>query len=332
MNNYQIFQYIASRIENPFLDSVSQIVSALVSYAATPVQLALVIYIALTGVLVMRGYAAEGLGGLVGRAVKLCIVAWIATNGSVYADWVQTFVLTSLPADITQALNGVNGGTTITANSFDLIWNKAFGSGLQVWRSLGTFDFGESIVVVVFWASAIAACLAGFVIWFLSHVILGLFIAVGPLLIGLVLFSATRAIFERWIGAMLSCILLQVFTVIMITITIGVEAQIVQQIHDYAGTNPYEQIQLLFCAIIFFGFAAIVAVQLPGAATALAGGLHFHSGAMLRAATGAVATAVRGAGRAGLVTARGGVAATRFTWQRMRPPTGGSLSNSSSRT
>ena len=332
MNSYQIFQYISSRIENPFLDSVGQIVSALVGYAAAPVQVALVIYIALTGILVMRGHAGEGLGGLVGRAVKLCLVAWIATNGSAYSDWVQGFFLTTLPTDVTQALNGINGSTTIGANSFDVIWNKAFGSGLQVWRTLGTFDIGESIVVVVFWAAAIAACLAAFLIWFLSHVILGLFVAIGPLLVGLVLFPATRSIFERWIGAMLSCVLLQVFTVIMVTITIGVEAQIVEQIHGYTGTNPYEQIQLLFCAIIFFGFATMVAIQLPGAATALAGGLHFHTGALVRAATGAAAAAARTTRSAGVQTAAVAVRGSRAAWQRIRPPTGGSLSSSTGRT
>ena len=332
MNSYQIFQYISSRIENPFLDSVGQIVSSLVAYAAAPVQAALVIYIALTGILVMRGHAAEGLGGLVGRAAKLCLVAWIATNGSVYADWVQGFFLTTLPTDITQALNGLNGSTTIGANSFDVIWNKAFGSGLQVWRTLGTFDIGESIVVVVFWAAAIAACLAAFLIWFLSHVILGLFVAVGPLLIGLVLFPATRAVFERWIGAMLSCVLLQVFTVIMVTITLGVEAQIVEQIHGYTGTNPYEQIQLLFCAIIFFGFATMVAVQLPGAATALAGGLHFHTGAMVRAATGSAAAAARSTRNVGWQTGAVAARTSRAAWHRIRPSTGGSLSSSAGRT
>lgn len=326
MNSYQVFDYISSQIETPFLYSVGRIVSALISYASAPVQVALVIYVALTGLMVLRGHAAEGLNGIVGRALKLCLVAWVATNGSVYSEWVQTFFLTTLPNDITQALNVVNGSTTIGANSFDVIWNKAFGSGLQVWRTLGTFDIGESIVVVLFWAAAIAACLGAFTVWFLSHVLLGLFVAVGPLLIGLILFPATRAIFERWIGAMISCVLLQVFTVIMVTITIGVEAQIVQGIHGYSGTNPYEQIQMLFCAIIFFGFATVVTIQLPAAASAIAGGLHFHTGALVRTATAVAAQGARTVRHAGSVAAGAAGQVGRSAWQRIRPPPGGSLS------
>lgn len=87
MNSVQIFQYIFDQIETPLLMSVASIVTSLVAYASAPVQMALVIYIALTGVMVMRGSGGEGMSGLVGRVVKLSLVAWFATNGSVYAQW-----------------------------------------------------------------------------------------------------------------------------------------------------------------------------------------------------------------------------------------------------
>lgn len=322
MNPIAIFQYIFDQIETPLLASVSSIVSTLISYASAPVQTALVIYVALTGLMVMRG-SGESMSGLLGRAVKLSLIAWFATNGSVYAEWVQQFFLTTLPTDITNALSGVSGGSAVGANSFDAIWNKAFASGLQVWKLLGTFDIGESIVVVVFWAAAMLACVLTFAIWFLSHVLLALFVAVGPLLIGLVLFPATRAIFERWIGAMISCVLLQVFTVIMVTLTLGVEAQIVSQIAAYTGTNPFEQIQMLFCAVIFFVFAALIAFQLPGAATALAGGMHFHTAALMRFVTN-----MRNQNRSEQRTqAAPAPSPVRAVWQRIRPTTGGSLSS-----
>jgi type IV secretion system protein VirB6 len=167
------------------------------------------------------------------------------------------------------------------------------------------------------------ACVLTFAIWFLSHVLLALFVAVGPLLIGLVLFPATRAIFERWIGAMISCVLLQVFTVIMVTLTLSVEAQIVAQIVGYTGTNPFEQIQLLFCAVIFFVFAALIALQLPGAATALAGGMHFHTTSLMRFVAN-MRSQNRNEQRQQPPPAPSPI---RAVWQRIRPSTGGSLSS-----
>lgn len=55
MQDLLIFQYLFDEIETPFLQSVGMTVSALISYAATPLQTALVLYVALTGILMMRG-------------------------------------------------------------------------------------------------------------------------------------------------------------------------------------------------------------------------------------------------------------------------------------
>ena len=46
MNNLQIFQYLFDQIETPFLQSVDAMVNAFISYAAAPLQTALVLYIA----------------------------------------------------------------------------------------------------------------------------------------------------------------------------------------------------------------------------------------------------------------------------------------------
>lgn len=330
MRDLQIFKYIFDEIETPFIRSISTIVSALISYASTPLQTALVLYIALTGVLMMRGQGGEAVGGLVGRVIKFSIVAWFATNGSVYATWVQDFFLNVLPTDITKAVaNSGNGNVAINANSFDAVWKQAYEAGLRVWKLLGYWDIGEEIVIILFWLAAIVACIVAFTIWFLSHVILGLFIVIGPLMLGLVLFPATKPIFERWIGAMISCVILQVVTVIIVTLTLQVEAQIIQKIIAYKGPNQFEQLGILLAGMIFFVFSAIIAYQLPGFATSLSGGLQFHTGAVARG----IAAGGRFAGRSTAAAAKAadrtidkGVSAIR---QRIGPSTGGSLSRSS---
>lgn len=270
------------------------------------------------------------MSGLVGRAIKFCVVAWFATNGSVYATWVTDFFLTVLPNDITAAVTAASSGSvTINANSFDAVWSQAFQAGLSVWKLLDYWDVGEEIVILVFWVAAMVACIVAFAIWFLSHVILGLFIAIGPLLLGLVLFPATKPIFERWIGAMISCVILQVVTVLLVTLTIQVETQIIQKIILYKGPNQFEQLRVLLSGMIFFIFSAIIAFQLPGFATALSGGLQFHTGAIARgvAASGRFAgQAAAATGRAADKTIDRGVAALR---QRIGPSTGGSLSRGS---
>lgn len=329
MNNLQIFQYLFDQIETPFLQSVGAMVNALISYAAAPLQTALVLYIAATGILMIRGQASEPASGLVGRAIRFCLVAWFATNGSVYTTWVQNFFLTVLPDDIIHAVVASgNGNATINANSFDTIWKQSFEAGLRVWKLLDYWDFGEEVVIIIFWAAALVACITAFLVWFLSHVILGLFIIIGPLVIPLALFPATRAIFERWIGSMISCVILQIVTVILVALTLQVEGMVIQKIMSYKGPNQYDQLGILFGGISFFVFATLITFQLPGFATALAGGLHFHTGAIARgmAASGRFAgRTVAATGRATAAVATRGVTAAR---QRIGPTTGGSLSRS----
>ena len=333
MNTWQVFQFIFTSLETPLIASVSALVSALESYAAAPMQLALVIYVALTGLMVLRGHAGEALGGLVGRIVKLCIVAWFATNGTAYTTWVQDLFLTTLPNELATAVSNANGGGAIGANSFDTIWIKAFAAGLAVWKMLNSWDVGEEIVVIIFWAASLLSCVVTFCIWLLSYIIMALFITIGPLLIGLVLFPATRSVFERWIGSIISCLILQVLVVILVTLTLHVESMVVAQVANYTGTNPYEQMQALLAAVIFFVFAAIIAFQIPGMATALAGGLHMHTGAIARAtlgaATGGVASVGARIAQAGKRADTAVNAGVRNIYQRIRPPTGGSLSSPS---
>ncbi len=334
MNGTEVFGYIFNSIESPMLDSLNQLMTALVSYAAEPVQTSVVLYIALTGILMLRGHASEGIGSLFSRFIKMSIVVWFATNGALYTTWVGDFFLTTLPNDITQAVtSSMGGGTTIAANSFDTVLLKAFDAGLQVWKLLKWYNFGEQAFVIVFWAVAILACLVTFAIWFISHVSLAVFVALAPLMLPLVLFPVTKPIFERWIGAMISAVIVQVVTVILLTLTLQVEGQLVAQLAGYTGTNPIEQMRTLIAAIAFFGFATLLAFQIPGFGTALSGGLHFHTGALARAALGiATGGASTLAQKAGAISAKADAAAlsgARQVYRRIRPPVGGSLSRGS---
>jgi type IV secretion system protein VirB6 len=104
-------------------------------------------------------------------------------------------------------------------------------------------------------------------------------------------------------------------------------------------------IQVL-AGVVFFAVAGFVALQLPAVASSLAGGLHFHTGALARATQtvlgstgrnqvdaqgnthrigrrGAAGAAHYAAAMAGHGVAAGG----RGIYQRIRPSTGGSLSD-----
>jgi type IV secretion system protein VirB6 len=342
---WQIFAYIVSQVETPLMTTVTQVMNAFLAFVGPPLKVALVLYIALTGVLILRGETNEAGAPLIGRFLKMAIIVWVITGTGVYQQYVYDFFFTTLPQGLANALTTGGASNTVNANSFDQVWLQALQAGIDIWRTLTWHDIAEKLIIVLFWAVAIVSTVFCFAIWLISRLFLALYIAIGPLLVGLALFPATRSIFERWIGSLISCVILQITTVVLLYIVLSVEQKVVGQIGTMSETDPFARIQVLLAGVIFFGVAAFVAFNLPGMASSLAGGLHFHVGAIARTMQGNIGSFGRerpdgvggtyregrsgalGLGHyAGTLAGRGG----RAVYQRVRPSTGGSLSDRSS--
>jgi type IV secretion system protein VirB6 len=323
--NWTVFNSIFDRVEQPLLDAVNGVSDALLAAVAGPLRAALVIYIALIGFMILAGKMTEPIRDTWGRFAKGAAIAGFLTAGT-YNTYVRDFFLNGLPNDLNAAITGAAG--TVNAAAFDHVWNKAFSGGLAVWKNLSWTDFGLQLLIALYWMAAAIATAFGFLVWMVSHIVLGLYVAVGPILLGTFLFPATRSLFERWIGSMLSMILLQVFIVSLLVVLTGAENALLANIATAGGGNPIAQIQVLFGAIILFVIAAVIVVQLPGASAAIAGGMHFHANSLARSTFGQAAAIGRRAafGARQLAGSTGHTAQLRLTG-RTSPP-GPSMSSS----
>lgn len=324
---WQVFTFLVEQFETPLLASVDDVTVAFADYVRVPLQLALVLHIAFTGVLLLQEQHEEAPGIVVRRLAAMVVVVWLVTEPGTYQYYVQGLFFDILPRELAGALT--NGGVVspVTASSFDQVWLKAWRGGLEVWRALGTLDLGEKLLVAVYWVIALGASAIFFAIWLISRLLLALSIAFGPLLIGLALFKPTRAVFERWIGAMLTSVLLQVATVVLLYITLQVGNEIVGQVAAMANTDPMNMLQVLLAGALFFFVAGFVALHLPAYASSLAGGLHFHTNAIARALSGAASAAAAPAREVTRRTVEHAGEAARHLQRRLRPPPGGSLSH-----
>ncbi len=343
---WQIFAFIVSQVETPLIQAVAEVLNALLTFMEVPLRVALVLYIALTGLLIIRGEVTETGAVLFGRLLKMILVVWLITGAGVYQQYVYNFFFTMLPKGLADAMTSSGAVNVVKADTFDQVWLRAWRAGLEVWRTLGWSDIAEKAVVVLFWAAAILSTGFCFAIWLISRVILALYIALGPLLVPLVLFAATRAIFERWIGSLISCVILQVTTIILLYIVLTVEQEVIGSIVRMGSVDPMVMLQVLLAGMIFFAVAAYVAFQLPAFAASLSGGLAFHTGALARAAQGAVGSTGHSrvdaqgtsqrVGRSGALGAlhlagsagwRAAAGTGRPPHAPLRPPAGGSLSD-----
>ena len=322
---WNVFTYVVEKVETPLTTTVSGVVTAFLNFVSGPLQVMSVLYIALTGLLIIRGYHQEATHTLISRMLSLAIVVLIITSAGAYQQWVYDLFFTVLPHDLGAALTG-GGSGAIDSSDFDKVWIKAWGAGLEVWKTLSWDDIAEKIVVIMFWGAGILSTCFAFAIWLVSRVILALYVAIGPLLVPLVLFPATRSLFERWISSMITCLILQISTLVLLFIVLEVEREVAGSVVALGTTDPLPMIQVLLAGIIFFAVAAYVSLQLPAFASSIGGGMHFHVGAIARAGLSAVSGGGRALGVAERMAASGGRGVGRIV-QAIRPPPGGSLSD-----
>ena len=286
-----MFGLIATQLETPFISSVTNLVAALISYASGPLKSALVLYVALMGLAIMSGRADAGMGTFVSRVLKLALVVWFITGAGIYANWVQDLFMVVLPNELTTAITG----GTIDGNAFDVIWTQAYDASVLVGRDLGTFDFSSMIGIGFYLLIALAACVVAFGIYLVSHIALGLLIIIGPLVIGLALFPATTAIFQKWVGALIGCLVLQLFVLVLLSLCIKTEATILGQVAANIGGNAAANLAILLGGGgAFFGVVILLTLQLPNLANGIAGGLHFHVGSMARSTLQGIRSTGRG--------------------------------------
>jgi len=301
--DWQIFGQLSGLIQSPLIAATQNVVGTMISAVTGILQSVLAVYIAFTGYQMFAGHMAEPVRDVWLRIVKGAFVVFLLTTGN-YTAYVTNLVLTGIPHDISTAL----GGDGVSAAIFDHLWNVAFKGGLSVLNHVNWYDFGIEGLVLAYWFAAVIACVLCFAIWQSAQILLALFVAIGPLVCPMLLFSATRSIFERWIGALLGMLFLQVMVIVLLTVLLQAENSLL--LGAVANTNVIAQMQGLFAPIIMFGIAALLVWQLPGAATALAGGMHFHAYALHqatfgKAAAGAAAGAATGAAVVGALAKRG---------------------------
>jgi type IV secretion system protein VirB6 len=329
--NWSEFTTIYNNINPALTSSVNNVVASMLSGVSGILTTAMTLYVAVVGLMVISGRMAMPIRDVWFLFAKAAVVA-VFLQASQYDTYVRDFFLTTLPNSLTTGITGSAG--TVGASSFDHIWNKAFGGGLAVWKNTSWTDIGLQILIVVYWMAAAVATAFGFLVWMASHVFIGLFVAIGPAMICMFLFSPTRPMFERWIGALVSMTLLQVMVVILLVVLIGAENTLLANISTAGGGGTgtggaIAQVQVLFGAIILFVVAVAVIVQLPGAASSLAGGMHFYAQSFGRATFGRAAAAGQSvtAGIRGMAGNAGRAAQARLTGSHTMPP-GPSLSTS----
>jgi type IV secretory pathway VirB6-like protein len=280
MTSWTFFSWMFQQIIPPVLAVVQQIISALSGYVAPVLLAAITAYAAGRLIMLALSPTQEPIGVFVRTLLKCAIAYWIVASAATYNQYLGTLLLTTLPTEITHVVSGASGLVGLVGQVFDDIWGKAWSAGLAVYRNIPSYSFkgiGLQLAVVFYWFVALIAIAIGFVIFVIAQMFTAILVAVGILFAALFPFTASRAYFDRWLSAALTMILLQVFVVVVLTLLVQAENQMIQQLAMNNGTftagDEIAQLQTLMGGVLLFILTGFIAFRLPALAAAVAGGV-----------------------------------------------------------
>jgi type IV secretion system protein VirB6 len=228
-----------------------------------PLRLALVLYVLLYGIAIVRGAISEPILDFAVRSLKLAAIYFLATSAT-YADWITQPLFHVLPDTLARAISGTTSGDAGAA--FDQFFDRAAYLGDKVAKEGTPLDWTPFLMSgAVFVIGALAAAL-GFGIALLAKVALALLVSLGPIFIACALFEATRRYFFGWLSQAVNYLVLFALIIAIFQLIL---ALVGSQWSDIDSGDPMTG-ALAFVGLCLLG--AIFFLQTPAIAAGIAGG------------------------------------------------------------
>lgn len=261
--SFKIFEPFYTFIDGKLDFFLNDRLSAVMSQVHGPLRAALVLYIVLYGISILRGAIAEPMMDFAVRGIKLFFIFTLATTVA-YTSFVTQPLFHALPDTLARAISGAD--VPNIGASFDQFFGRAAYLGERIGRQATPFNLMlpavEQMAVVIV---AAAAAALGFGIVILAKVALALLVALGPIFIGCSLFDSTRRYFFGWLS---QCVNYIILFALIITLFQVVLAFVTSQWDNINGMDAIAG-GLLFIAVCVVG--GIFFLQVPNIAGGIAG-------------------------------------------------------------
>jgi type IV secretion system protein VirB6 len=297
--SFQIFEPAYQFVDGKLDAFLGERAGSVMAEVSGPLRAALVLYVLLYGVAILRGAIAEPVMDFAVRSLKLALVYMLATTAA-YSTYVTDPLFHVLPDTLARAIGG--SGVPNVGAAFDQFFARAAYLAQKIANDGNAVNPAPWIeAAVVYLVGALAAAL-GFGVVLTAKVALALLVALGPIFIACALFDASRRFFFGWLAQAVNYLVL---FALIITVFQLILSLVAQQWGRIDGQDPAAG-GLLFIALCLL--AVVFFVQTPVIAAGVAGGASLG---------------LAGLGRGGGSSRSGGGQAPADL--RPRPAAGGSL-------
>jgi type IV secretion system protein VirB6 len=246
--------------------------TALVAEALEPAIVTVAtVYVVVWGYLQLTGRVEEPLIAGLRRLVTLAVVL-----GSALRLWLYNSVIVDTfyraPAELAAFVVGAQDPVA----TIDTIWERGGAVADYLWNNGGVFsgDFGYYIAGAIVWALMGLLCVYTMFLIALSGIALAVLLALGPLFIALLLFDATRRLFEAWLAQLANYALITILTVLVAALLLQVvESYAEQTAARGAAIATVDALNMVLVAVLVF----LLMRQVMPIAAGLAGGIALSS-------------------------------------------------------
>jgi type IV secretion system protein VirB6 len=283
METFHIFQTAYAFVDGKLEVFLNVRANAVMAQVAGPLRVALVLYVLLYGLAILRGSISEPIMDFAIRSLKLALISMLATTAA-YSSYVTDPLFHTLPDTLARAIGGADVGDPGVA--FDDFLSRAGYLAWTIAERATPINLGPWVLsAAVYLVGALAAAL-GFGIVLIAKVALALLVALGPIFVACSLFEATRRYFFGWLSQAVNYLVLFALILSMLQLVLAMVADqwgAIESNNSFAGG-------LAFIALCLLG--AIFFLQTPAIAAGIAGG------ASIGLADFATAAGLRGPSRA----------------------------------
>lgn len=296
-SNYAPFFTFDQTIQTPFTNGMAATVNSAMSAIQGPLTAVVVLWLVLTGILVMRGDVSVRNG--ITRIVTVSLVVGLLMSTTLYNEYITSFFATGLPDWLASSLTGTTG-VQPSAHQFDVLWNDAdilFGTAL---KNLNFYNVLYSVELGVLQDLIVFPIGLTFLIYELARILTDIVVSVGPFLLAGYLFSATRGVADRWVGKLVSLAILTLLVDIILSIIIrGDTAYFNVSLTSMSAATVLASVTICTQFLAFLTLGSLITCFLPALAAYFGGGISVSPLAMFAAASqaGRVASAVRSASK-----------------------------------
>jgi type IV secretion system protein VirB6 len=272
-SNYAPFYIFDLTIQQPFTNGMNATVSSAMSAIQGPLTAVIVLWVIISGIMVIRGDVDARSG--VTRLIKVSLIVGILMSTTLYNEYVVSFFTVGLPDWLASSFLGVTG-TQPSAHQFDAIWNEADILFANAEKNMNFYNVLYSVELGAMRDFVVVPIAVTFLIFEFAKIMLDVVVCIGPFVLIGYLFEATKGVADRWIGKLIGLTILTLLIDIVLSIILdGDRSYYNLSMTSLTVATVAETVTICIQFVVFLSLGCLITGFLPAIASYLGGGVSF---------------------------------------------------------